>query len=100
METTAARDRAGVALRTSAALRIKCKHDAEEHSKWLHADFSEALEPFGLPDGLCDQSGDSRWRVGEIAACVSYAGRLIIFNLAVVIIHLGVLRWVFLPIGG
>jgi hypothetical protein len=40
-----------------------------------------------------------RWRVRAIATSVRHAGRVIAFDTAVVLIHLAVLRWVFLPIG-
>jgi hypothetical protein len=35
-----------------------------------------------------------------IATRLSYTGRLITFNLAVALIHLAIVRWILLPIGG
>jgi hypothetical protein len=61
---------------------------------------TKTVEPFALPAVHRVRDSNSGWRVRGIAACVSYVGRLITFNLAVTIIHLGVLRWIFLPIGG
>jgi hypothetical protein len=36
----------------------------------------------------------------RLASWVSYAGRVITFSLAVAVVHLCVLRWIFLPVGG
>jgi hypothetical protein len=100
MEAAATPDDAGVAFRASAPLVAQWQHHAPERltSEWRHADFSEALQALGLPDAPCAQSGDSQWRLR--GTWVSYAGRLITFNLAVAVIHLAILRWIFLPIGG
>jgi hypothetical protein len=46
---------------------------------------------------------DAEERLASIGRCadwVGYAGRLITVNLTVVGIHVAVLRWIFLPIGG
>ena len=41
-----------------------------------------------------------RYALISRAAWTSYAGRVITFNLAAATIHLAVLRWIFLRIGG
>jgi hypothetical protein len=46
------------------------------------------------------RSGRSRHRYSAAWRITLDPGRLIVFNLAVVVIHLGMLRWIFLPIGG
>ena len=47
-----------------------------------------------------DPAGATFWASAGIATRLSYPGRLITFNLAVALVHLAIVRWVFLPIGG
>jgi hypothetical protein len=91
-----------VAARTSAPTVRRSHLDAEERlaSIWRCADLGETMEPLAVPAVRRGQESNSRWRVRGIATWVSYAVRLTTFNLAVAIIHLAVLRWIFLPIGG
>ena len=41
-----------------------------------------------------------RRRVPGTATWARHVGRVVTFNMAVAVIHLAVLRWIFLPIGG
>jgi hypothetical protein len=77
-------------------------HDAEEclTREWSPAEVSEALEPLGLAEVPRAHSGDPLRSAPGIAMRLSYAGRLLTFSLVVAMIHVGVLRWIFLPIGG
>jgi hypothetical protein len=99
----AATDNTGSAARSSTPLMRQSQHYLEERlaSTWRCADFGEALEPLGLPATPRAPDSDSRSRPGAIATWeeVSYAGRLLAFNLAVVIIHIAALWWIFLRIG-
>jgi hypothetical protein len=47
-----------------------------------------------------DHAGATSRTSAGIATRLSYAGRLTAFNLVVAVIHLAMLRWIFLPIGG
>jgi hypothetical protein len=47
-----------------------------------------------------DHAGVTSRTSAGIATRLSYAGRLIAFNLVAAVIHLAMLRWIFLPIGG
>lgn len=47
-----------------------------------------------------DPAGVTFWSSRGIATRLSYTGRLITFNLAVALVHLAIVRWIFLPIGG
>jgi hypothetical protein len=102
MQTPATLDSAVVAARSSAATVRQSQRDAEERLASLGrcADFGESVDPSALPAVRRAQDSNSRWRVPGNPTWVSYAGRLITFNLTVVGIHLAVLRWIFLPIGG
>jgi hypothetical protein len=84
---------------TGRTLVLQWRHDSENRltSRW-RADFSEALEPLGLPEAPRARGGDLPYRVRGVG--LSYAGRLLTFGLAVAITHVSVLRWIFLPIGG
>jgi hypothetical protein len=101
-QTPATLDSAIAAARTSAAAVRQSQRDAEQRlaSIWRRADFGKNVEPFALSAVHRAHDSNSRWRVRGVAAWASYVGRLITFNVAVIIIHLGVLRWIFLPIGG
>jgi hypothetical protein len=76
--------------------------DAPPAAEWREADLSDALEPFGLPAGPRVADSHNRGRLARIATweTVAYACRLISVSLVVVLAHLAVLRWIFLPIGG
>ena len=70
--------------------------------KWRSSDLTDALEPFGSPAEPCARDGYDRWQVARIATSetAGHVGRLISFNLVVIVAHLAALRWIFLPIGG
>ena len=91
-----------VAARSSAATVRQSQRDAEERlaSMGRCADLGESVDPSALPAARRAQEKNSRRRVPGIPTWVCYAGRLITFNLMVVSIHLAVLRWILLPIGG
>jgi hypothetical protein len=101
-QTPATLDGAIVAVRTPAATARRSQRGAEQRlaSIWRRAHLGETMKPFALPAVRHVHHSNSRWRVRAIAAWVSYAGRPITFNLAVAIIHLAMLRWIFLRIGG
>ena len=102
-QTRATPDHSSVAVRVSAPLENQWQRDARERlsSVWRGADFSEALEPLGLPTTRRSQDSSSHsWARGiTTQETVSYAARLITFSLAVGIIHFAVLWWIFLRIG-
>lgn len=104
VHTSATLDQAAVAPRTSAALLRHWQLDAEARltCRWLHADFCHALEPLGMPAVPSLEDGNGRRRVRRIATweTASYVGRLVIFNLTVAILHLAILWWMLLRIGG
>jgi hypothetical protein len=86
---------------TGRTLVLQWCHDSENRltSQW-RADFSEALEPLGLPEAPRARGGDLQYRARGVAMGLSYAGRVSTFGLAVALTHVSVLRWIFLPIGG
>jgi hypothetical protein len=88
--------------RNPAAWRRRSQHDAHERlaSTSRCADIGEIGAPFALPPVHRVHDGNSSSSLRQIATWVSYAGRPITFSVVVAIIHLGVLRWIFLPIGG
>jgi hypothetical protein len=102
VQTPATLDSAVIAARPSAATVRRWQRDAEEllASTGRRADLGETADPSASPAAHRSQDENSRWRVPGIPTWVGYAGRLITFNLTVVSIHLAVLRWIFLPIGG
>jgi hypothetical protein len=69
--------------------------------KTSHVQTPAALDSVAaLPVVRRVRDSNKRWRVRAIPTWMSYVVRLITFNLTVVSIHLAVLRWIFLPIGG
>jgi hypothetical protein len=89
--------------RNPAAWRRQSLRDAQQHrfaSTWRCADIGETVAPVALPPVHRGHDSNSSSCVREIATSVSYACRPITFSVVVAIIHLGVLRWIFLPIGG
>ena len=102
MQTPATLDSAVIAAPSSAATVRRLLRDAEGRLAsigWC-ADLGETADPSASPAARRIEDENSRWRVPGIPTWVGYAGRLITFNLTVVTIHLAVLRWIFLPIGG
>jgi len=102
MQTPATLDGAVIAPRPSAATVRQWQRDAEEllASLGRRADLGETADPSASPAARRIQDENSRWRVPGLPTWVGYAGRLITFGLTVLSIHLAVLRWIFLPIGG
>jgi hypothetical protein len=102
MQTPATLDSAVIAAPSSAATVRQSQRDAEERLASIGrcADLGESVHPSALPAVRRVQDKNSRWRLRGIPTWVGYAGRLITFNLTVVSIHLAVLRWILLPIGG
>jgi len=100
--TPATLDSAVIAACPSAATVRQWQSDAEEllASTGRRADLGETADPSASPAARRIQDENSRWRVPGIPTWLGYAGRLIPFGLTVLSIHLAVLRWIFLPIGG
>jgi hypothetical protein len=91
-----------VAARTPAATERPSQRNAEEPlaSIWRRAELADTAERFDSPAVRRAHEDNDRWRMPGIATWMRHAGRMITFNLVVVIIHLAVVRWIFLPIGG
>jgi hypothetical protein len=102
VQTPAALDSVAVAARSSPATVCQSQRDAEERLASLGrcAALAETVDPSALPAVRRVRDSNKHWRVRAIPTWMSYVVRLITFNLTVVSIHLAVLRWIFLPIGG
>jgi hypothetical protein len=102
VQTRATLDSAVIGARPSAATVRRWQRGAEEllASTGRRADLGETADPSASPAAHRSQEENSRWRVPGIPTWVGYAGRLITVGLTVLSIHLAVLLWILLPIGG